>query len=138
LQVGYKWYDAEKKEVLFPFGFGLSYTTFESTLREIRPGNDVTLDFNVKNTGNREGVDIAEVYATLPNNSGEPPKRLVGWSRVELKPGESKRASVVIPREYLSVFDETTNAWKFLPGEYVFHLGSSSRDLPVHVKLTLN
>jgi len=137
LKVGYKWYDAEKKEVLFPFGFGLSYTTFEYTLREIRPGNDVTLDFNVKNTGNREGVDIAEVYATLPNNSGEPPKRLVGWSRVELKPGESKRASVVIPREYLSVFDETTNAWKFLPGEYVFHLGSSSRDLPVHAKLTL-
>jgi beta-glucosidase len=138
LQVGYKWYDAEKKEVLFPFGFGLSYTTFEYTLREIRPGNDMTIDFNVKNTGNREGVDIPEVYATLPNNSGEPPKRLVGWSRVELKPGESKRVSVMIPKAYLSVFDESTNAWKFLPGDYVFHVGSSSRNLPVHAKLTLN
>ncbi len=138
LKVGYKWYDAEKKEVLFPFGFGLSYTTFEYAVREIRPGKEVSLDFSVKNTGNREGVDIAEVYATLPNESGEPPKRLVGWSRVELKPGESKRVSVMIPKEYLSVFDETTNAWKLLPGDYVFHVGSSSRNLPVRAKLTLN
>jgi beta-glucosidase len=83
-------------------------------------------------------VDIAEVYATLPNNSGEPPKRLVGWSRVELKPGESKRVSVMVPKEYLSVFDETANAWKFLPGDYVFHVGWSSRTLPLHAKLTVD
>jgi len=138
LKVGYKWYDAEKKEVLFPFGFGLSYTKFEYASLEIREGTAVTLDFNVKNTGSREGVEIVEVYATLPADSGEPPKRLVGWSRVELKPGGSKQVSLAIPKEYLSVFDETTNSWKSLPGDYFFYVGSSSRNLPLHVKLTLN
>ena len=137
LKVGYKWYDAEKKEVLFPFGFGLSYTKYEYASLETQTGNAVTTNFSVKNSGNREGVEIAEVYATLPADSAEPPKRLVGWSRVELKPGESKRVSVTIPKEYLSVFDESTNAWKCLPGDYSFHVGSSSRNLLLHTKLNL-
>jgi beta-glucosidase len=138
LKVGYKWYDAEKKEVLFPFGFGLSYTKFEYASLETRAGNGVTLNFSVKNTGGREGVETAEVYSTLPGDSGEPPKRLVAWSRVALKPGDSKQVSLTIPKEYLSVFDETTNAWKSLPGDYSFYVGSSSRNLPLHAKLTLD
>jgi beta-glucosidase len=138
LKVGYKWYDAENKQVLFPFGFGLSYTSFAYASLEIHDGNAVTLNFNLKNTGDREGVEIAEVYATLPGDSGEPPKRLVGWSRVELRPGESKQVSLTIPKEYISVFNETTNAWKFLRGEFSFHVGSSSRNLPLHAKLTLD
>jgi beta-glucosidase len=124
--------------VLFPFGFGLSYTKFEYASLEVRAAATVTLNFNVKNTGNREGVEIAEVYAALPGNSGEPPKRLVGWSRVELKPGGSKQVSLAIPKEYLSVFDETSNSWKSLPGDYSFQVGSSSRNLPLRAKLTLN
>jgi beta-glucosidase len=95
-------------------------------------------DFNVRNTGSREGVEIAEVYAALPADSGEPPKRLVGWSRIELKPGESKQVSVTIPIEYLSVFDESAEIWKRLPGNYLFLVGSSSRNLPLHGKLMLN
>ncbi len=138
LKVGYKWYDAENKKVLFPFGFGLSYTKFEYASLEVRVGAAVTLNFNVKNTGSREGVEITEVYATLPGDSGEPPKRLVAWSRAELKPGESKQVSLTIPMEYLSVFDETANSWKRLPGDYTFHVGSSSRNLPLHAKLTLD
>jgi len=138
LKVGYKWYDAENKEVLFPFGFGLSYTKFEYTGLKIRSGSAVTLNFNVKNIGNREGVEIAEVYASLPGNSGEPPKRLVAWSRVGLKPGEEKQVSLAVPKEYLCVFDETTDSWKSLPGDYSFHVGSSSRNLPLDGKLTLN
>jgi beta-glucosidase len=138
LKVGYKWYDAENKEVLFPFGFGLSYTKFAYAGLELHSGDSITLKFSLKNTGAREGVEIAEVYATLPGDSGEPPKRLVGWSRVELKPGESKQISLTIPREYLSVFDEATNTWKCSPGEYTFHVGSSSRNLPLHAKLSLH
>ncbi len=138
LKVGYKWYDAENKQVLFPFGFGLSYTSFAYTSLEIHEGNAVSLNFNLSNTGDREGVEIAEVYSTLPGDSGEPPKRLVGWSRVALRPGESKQVSLTIPKEWLSVFDETTNSWKSLPGDYSFHVGSSSRNLPLHAKLTLN
>jgi beta-glucosidase len=138
LKVGYKWYDAENKPVLFPFGFGLSYTTFAYSNLKVGSGNAVTVDFNVRNTGSREGVEIAEVYAALPADSGEPPKRLVGWSRVELKPGESKQVSVTIPIEYLSVFDESAEIWKRLPGNYLFLVGSSSRNLPLHGKLMLN
>ncbi|HET6932382.1 MAG TPA: glycoside hydrolase family 3 C-terminal domain-containing protein [Candidatus Acidoferrum sp.] len=137
LKVGYKWYDAENKKVLFPFGFGLSYTKFAYTGLEVHSGDFITLTFNVKNTGAREGVEIAEAYATLPGDSGEPPKRLVGWSRVELQPGESKQVKLTIPKDYLFVFDETTNAEKCLPGEYTFHVGSSSRDLPLHGKMNL-
>jgi len=136
LKVGYKWYDAEKKEVLFPFGFGLSYTKFEYASLQVRAGDAVTLNFTVKNTGSREGVEIAEAYATFPGGSGEPPKRLVGWSRVELKPGESKQVTLTIPKEYLSVFDENSNSWKSFPGDYSFHVGTSSRNLPLHAKLT--
>jgi beta-glucosidase len=138
LKVGYKWYDAENKKVLFPFGFGLSYTKFAYAGLELHSGDSITLQFSVRNTGDPEGMEIAEVYATLPGDSGEPPKRLVGWSKVELKPGESKQISLTIPREYLSVFDEASNAWKFLSGEYTFHAGSSSRDLPLHAKLSLH
>jgi beta-glucosidase len=137
LKVGYKWYDAENKQVLFPFGFGLSYTTFAYSNLKVSSGNAVTVEFAVRNTGLREGVEIAEVYAALPADSGEPPKRLVGWSRVELKPGESKQVSVTIPMEYLSVFDEYGETWKRLPGNYSFLVGSSSRNLALHGELPL-
>ena len=90
LKVGYKWYDAEKKTVLFPFGYGLSYTTFAYSGPRVTTGKDTAVGFTVKNTGKRDGAEIAEVYASLPTSAGEPPKRLVGWSKVWLKAGESK------------------------------------------------
>jgi beta-glucosidase len=138
LKVGYKWYDAENKNVLFPFGFGLSYTTFSYSNLKVTPGDAATLNFQVKNTGSVAGVEIAEVYATLPANAGEPPKRLVGWSKVQLQPGESKEVTVTVPTAYLSVFDESSSTWKRLPGEYAFMVGASSRDLPLQKKLPLN
>src|ERR1700728_3266510 len=88
LKVGYKWYEAEKKPVLFPFGFGLSYTTYRYSGLQVAPGETVKATFTVANTGAREGTEIAEVYAALPESTQEPPKRLVGWSRVKLGPGE--------------------------------------------------
>src|SRR5277367_2464262 len=96
LKVGYKWYDAEKKAVLFPFGFGLSYTTFAYSDINVSTGSSTTVTFKVTNTGSREGTEIAEVYAALPASANEPPKRLVGWSRVKLAAGESKTVSVAI------------------------------------------
>ena len=92
--MGYKWYDAEKKPVLFPFGFGLSYTTFAYSGLKITPGDATTVSFTVKNTGKRAGSEIAQVYASLPESAGEPPNRLVGWTRIDLAPGESKQATV--------------------------------------------
>jgi beta-glucosidase len=131
LKVGYKWYDAENKPVLFPFGFGLSYTTFGYSGISVTPGDSTLVNFTVKNTGRRPGTETAEVYASLPDTAGEPPKRLVGWARVELAPGESKQVSVPVSRDRLSVYDETSDSWKLVPGNYVVRVGSSSQDLPL-------
>jgi beta-glucosidase len=137
VKVGYKWYDAENKPVLFPFGYGLSYTTYSYSGLKVTPGAETTVTFTVKNTGSRAGVEIAEVYAGLPASAGEPPKRLVGWSRVKLNPGESREVNVTIDPKYLSIFDEAADGWKLLPGEYSFMVGGSSQALPLSEKITL-
>jgi beta-glucosidase len=94
--------------------------------------------FKVTNTGSRAGVEIAEVYAALPASAQEPPKRLVGWSRVSLNPGESKEVSVPVETMYLSVFDEAENKFKLTPGSYSFMVGGSSQDLPLIKAVALN
>ncbi|HXO62333.1 MAG TPA: glycoside hydrolase family 3 C-terminal domain-containing protein [Candidatus Acidoferrales bacterium] len=137
LKVGYKWYDAEKKPVLFPFGFGLSYTSYAYSDLKVKSGKQTTVTFTVKNTGSRPGAEIAEVYAALPADTGEPPKRLVGWSKVKLQAGESKEVTVNIEASYLSIFDEGSESWKMPPGAYSFMAGGSSQDLPLVQKITL-
>lgn len=131
LKVGYKWYDAEKKPVLFPFGFGLSYTTFAFSGLEVTPGDPTSVTFTVKNTGKRAGIETPQVYASLPEAAGEPPKRLVGWAKVDLGPGESRQVSVPISRDRLTIYDEASDSWKLVPGKYVIRVGASSRDLPL-------
>jgi beta-glucosidase len=131
LKVGYKWYDAENKPVLFPFGYGLSYTTFTYSGISVKTGASTTVTFTVKNTGKRAGLETAQVYASLPDAAGEPPNRLVGWKKVELAAGESKQVTVDVDRERLTIFDETSDSWKLVPGSYVLHVGSSSRELPL-------
>ena len=137
LKVGYKWYDAENKPVLFPFGFGLSYTTFRYSGLRVRTESETTVSFTVKNTGSRAGEEIAEVYAALPSSAGEPPKRLVGWDKVHLNAGESKEVSVPVKAFYLSVYDEGSESWKRVPGSYTFMVGSSSQSLPLVEKVNL-
>ena len=136
LKVGYKWYDAEKKPVLFPFGFGLSYTSYGYSKMSVTADKvkDTTAIVTVKNTGKRAGAEIVQVYAALPADAGEPPKRLVGWSKVQLSPGETKDVAITIPAKYLSVYDEATSSWKLLSGSYTFMAGGSSKDLPVTAK----
>jgi len=83
-------------------------------------------------------VEIAQVYAALPPIANEPPKRLVGWSRVSLAAGESKQVTVSIDPKYLSVFDESADKWKLTPGSYTFKVGGSSQDLPLTQTIALN
>jgi len=137
LKVGYKWYDAEKKPVLFPFGFGLSYTTYAYSGLTVKGGESTEVSFTVKNTGKRAGTEIAQVYSSLPDAAGEPPKRLIGWARVELAPGESKKVSVPVDHDRLTIYDESSDSWKLVPGGYNVMVGGSSLDLPLHQTLTL-
>jgi beta-glucosidase len=141
LKVGYKWYDAEKKHVLFPFGYGLSYSAYSySNLRvaaDPAQAGNVSLHFTLTNTSNRTGAEIAEVYAILPAAASEPPKRLVGWSKVKLNPSESKDVAVEVPRLYLSIFNVEHNGWQLVPGDYTFVVGGSSQDLPLRQSVSL-
>jgi len=137
LKVGYKWYDAEKKPVLFPFGFGLSYTTYSYSGLQVKDGDQLTVSFTVKNTGKRAGTEIAQVYAALPDSAGEPPKRLIGWARVDLAAGESKVVAIPVDRDRLTIFDEAADGFKLVPGSYTVMAGGSSQDLSLHQQLTL-
>jgi beta-glucosidase len=137
LKVGYKWYDAEKKPVLFPFGFGLSYTTYAYSGLTVKSGDGLAVSFTVKNTGRRAGIEIAQVYASLPDSAGEPPKRLIGWARVELAAGASKQISIPVSRDRLTIYDESSDDWKLVSGTYNVMAGGSSQDLPQHQEVTL-
>jgi beta-glucosidase len=137
VEVGYKWYDAEKKPVLFPFGYGLSYTTYHYSGLHVTPGDTVKVTFTLANIGARAGSEIAEVYAALPAAAQEPPKRLVGFAKVKLNAGEKKEVTVEIDPKYLSIFDVAKNDWSLLPGNYTIMVGGSSDKLPLKATITL-
>jgi beta-glucosidase len=137
LKVGYKWYDAENKPVLFPFGHGLSYTTFAYSNLKVSQGKETAVTFTVKNSGRRDGAEVAQVYVSLPASAGEPPKRLVAFSKVWLMAGESRDVALTIIPKYLSIFDEGKDAWQLVPGTYTFMVGGSSKELPLSQKLDL-
>jgi len=137
LKVGYKWYDSEKKPVLFAFGHGLSYTSYTYSNLKVTAGERVGVRFTVKNTGDRAGTEIAQVYAGLPASAGEPPKRLVDWSRVKLNPGESKDVAVELDPLFLSIFDTARHVWLRAPGDYTIMVGGSSESLPLREGVSL-
>jgi beta-glucosidase len=131
LKVGYKWYDAENKTPLFPFGFGLSYTTFAFSDLQVTRAAGLDVSLRVRNTGQLAGEEVAQIYATLPASAQEPPRRLVGWEKVSLAPGESKTVAIHVEPLYLSIYDVGGDKWQLVPGEYKIWAGSSSRDLPL-------
>jgi beta-glucosidase len=137
IKVGYKWYEAEKKQVLFPFGYGLSYTTYSYSGLKLSQGATVQATFAVANTGAREGSEIAEVYAMLPSAAGEPFKRLVGFSKIKLDGKEKRSVTIDIDLKYLSIFDEAKDGWELVPGDYTILVGGSSQDLPLRATLSL-
>jgi len=136
LEVGYKWFQTHQIKPLFAFGHGLSYTTFAySDLKVEGPASTVT--FHLQNTGTHAGVEVAEVYATLPASTGEPFRRLVGWKRVALAPGETQTVSILPNRTLLSVYDEASDSWKLTPGAYQIEVGGASDDLKLRTNTEL-
>jgi beta-glucosidase len=135
LLVGYRWYDAKGIAPLFEFGHGLSYTSYRySRLTSTASHHGLKVSFEVANTGSRSGAEVAQVYAGLPAAAGEPPKRLVGWARVALRPGERRRVSVDVDTQRLSIWKD---GWKLVPGDYKLAIGASSRDIRLRAEVRL-
>ncbi|MEV6826358.1 glycoside hydrolase family 3 C-terminal domain-containing protein [Amycolatopsis sp. NPDC051102] len=136
LQIGYRWFDAQERTPLFPFGHGLSYTTFAfSDLKVRNTGDGATATFTVRNTGRRAGAEVAQLYLGFPAAAGEPPRQLKGFSRVSLAPGRSQRVTIHLDTRDFSVWDTGHHAWQPVRGAFTVSVGDSSRSLPLQAPL---
>jgi len=142
--VGYRGYEQQHTKPLFPFGFGLSYTTFAYSNLSIKPmsnseaGPRYEVSFDVKNTGRREGADVAQVYvgdthASVPR----PAKELKGFFKVRLRPGETRNVSIILDSRALSYYDVNAKQWRAEPGDFNVLVGRSSEQIELRGKLTL-
>lgn len=141
--VGYRWHDTKKIPALYPFGHGLSYTTFTYgkpalSAKAMGEGGELTLTLNVTNTGKREGKEVVQLYigddkATVLR----PVKELKGFEKISLAPGETKQVTFTITADDLKFFDEATHSWKAETGKFTAYVGSSSTDIRGKVKFTL-
>jgi beta-glucosidase len=119
---------------LFPFGHGLSYTTFAYKDLKVGPPSDdmhVTVDFDLTNTGNRDGAEVAQVYVAMPAlpNVPQPPRQLKGFRRVQLAAGQTAHVTIALDARSFSYWDAVTHGWKIAPGNYTISAASSSRDI---------
>ena len=136
IQVGYRWYDANHATPLFPFGFGITYTSFSYrdlvARRDGRGGLDVSV--TVRNTGSRAGDAVPQVYLGPSPNVSEPQavRALAGYDKITLRPGESRRVHIQVGADQLRHWNTTTNGWALGTGARTVYLGSSSADLPLH------
>jgi beta-glucosidase len=146
VQMGYRWYQAQGVAPLFPFGHGLSYTTFALSDLAVTPDRmdgavPLRVEVTVTNTGGAAGAEVAQVYLRMPESAQEPPKRLVGFRKVHLEPGAAERVSVTVDpaatNHPLSVWDDGAHAFVVLPGEYTFLVGASSDDTPLAASVTI-
>jgi beta-glucosidase len=132
--VGYKWYETKNLKPLFAFGFGLSYTTFSMTNLQLTPdaspASGFQVSMNLANTGTAAGAEVVQVYLGLPAGIGEPPMRLVGWSKVLLQPGVQQPVTITVDAgsssHPLSYWNTGTGAWVVAPGVYTVYVGNSS------------
>ena len=123
-----------KGEVLYPFGYGLSYTSFKYSNLQVEDGEDeINVSFQLKNTGKCAGDEVAQVYVKLPErNEVMPVKELKGFERVSLKGGESKKVTVKLRKDLLRYWDEEQGRFVYPSGDYMIMLGASSADIRLH------
>ena len=134
--VGYRWYTTKGITPLFPFGYGLSYTSFAFSHLVVRPGRDgYQVSADVTNTGHRSGADVAQLYVGDPASTGEPAEQLKGFQRVTLRPGETTRVTFRVGRD---AFAWWNGQWTVTPGTYALMVGDSSANLPLtaHVEVS--
>ena len=133
IYVGYRWFDKYNISVSYPFGYGLSYTTFEFSEPTVKnDGKTITATISVKNTGEVAGKEVVQLYVTAPENAllDKPAKELKAFAKTgKLAPGESQVLTLTFPTSELASFDEDASAWKVDAGTYTFQFGASSRDI---------
>lgn len=140
--VGYKYYDTANKEVAFPFGFGLSYTTFEySDIKvsadSVKDTDTVTVSFKVKNTGDVDGAEVAQLYVSdVESTIYRPVKELKGFKKVFLKAGEEKEIEITLDKRAFAYYNVNINDWHVESGEFKILVGASSRD--IRLEATVN
>ena len=141
--VGYRWVDKQKAKPLFPFGYGLSYTTFSlgkatADKKQITATDQISFTVSVTNTGNRAGAETVQLYVSDKKASVDRPvKELKAFQKVYLQPGESCDVTLTIGRDALSFFDEATGQWKAEPGTFEALIGTSSQNLPTKCSFEL-
>jgi beta-glucosidase len=133
LLVGYRWFDQTQQVPRFPFGHGLSYTTFAydrlRTSADRGDGTAVRVEARITNTGARAGAEVAQLYVGFPAETGEPPRQLKGFQKVSLAPGARATVGFDLDARAFSTWSEARGAWVVAPGVYTLYVGSSSRDL---------
>jgi beta-glucosidase len=129
LNMGYRWYDAKNITPMFEFGYGLSYTHFSYSGLSVkhRPDGAIDVSFTVRNDGRMAGAEVPQVYLGVPYRD-EPPRRLVGWEKIGLNPGEARHVRITVTPRMQSVWDTSRNGWRYVPGGTVY-VGASSRDI---------
>jgi beta-glucosidase len=142
LMVGYRYWTTTGKHPLFPFGFGLSYTTFKFAKLEVpataASGSTVSVGFDVTNTGKVAGAEVAQLYVSDPSATVSRPEReLKGFEKVRLAPGETKHVTLTLDARAFSYWDEAAHNWKIDPGKFVILVGDSSENTPLHADLTI-
>ena len=141
--IGYRWYTSKDIPVQYPFGYGLSYTSFELsgaflTKKVVKAGSNAIVNVTVRNTGDRAGAEVVQVYVNDAEASVERPVReLKGFQKVYLEAGETRELSFTLTGEDLSFFDAEAHAWKLEPGDFHILIGTSSEDLPIDLLLTV-
>ncbi|MBW9095747.1 glycoside hydrolase family 3 C-terminal domain-containing protein [Microbacterium jejuense] len=141
LFVGYRWYDARRMDVAFPFGHGLSYTTFEygDAAASVSPSGDVEVTVAVTNTGDRAGREVVQVYTGLTSSQVQrAPRELKSFASVALEPGETQTVTLTVRRKDLAYWDIRADRWVVEGGSYTVSVGASSRDLRSSVEVEVD
>ena len=139
IDVGYRYYDQYKQAPLFPFGYGLSYTSFSLSDLAVRRSADTSYNVrvSVNNTGSRRGTEVVELYVSYPRQAAEPPHQLKGFVTVQLAAGQHRTVALTLSRTSLAVWSPHRRVWSVVPGRYQVLVGSSSRDLPLRESIKL-
>ncbi len=141
--LGYRYYETSAVKPLFPFGFGLSYTSFDFSNLSVSPTSaaatePITISFDVKNTGSRDGAEVAQIYVGDPSATVRRPQmELKGFSRVMLAPGEVRHVTATLDKRSLAYWDVKTHAWKVDPGKFLVFVGDSSENVPLRKSFTV-